>query len=43
MDAVLLTWRWQNILSIGIIIVGWALVFTLLGVTTKRMGQNSNA
>jgi len=43
MDAVLLTWRWQNILSIGLIIVGWALLFTIIGQITLKANGGANA
>lgn len=43
MDAVLLTWRWQNILSIGLIILGWALLATIIGQVVLKANGGNNA
>lgn len=29
MDAVLLTWRWQNFFAVGLMIVAWYLLITI--------------
>lgn len=29
MDAVLLTWRWQNLFAVGVMVVFWLLAFSL--------------
>lgn len=42
MDAVLLTWRWQNILSIWIMVIGLALLITIGTQVFKRMSGNAS-
>lgn len=43
MDAIVLTWRWQNVLSIGIIVVGWFLLVGAIGQIVRRTSANANA
>lgn len=43
MDAVLLTWRWQNILSIWIMIIALSLLVTLGAQIARRAGARSDA
>jgi len=44
MDAVLLTWRWQNILSIWIIVIALALLTTFgAQIFRKASGAGNNA
>ncbi len=43
MDAVLLTWRWQNILSIWIIVILLGLLVTVGAQVARRMGSAQNA
>lgn len=42
MDAVLLTWRWQNILSIWIIVIAGALLVTVGSQVVRRVTGASN-
>jgi hypothetical protein len=43
MDAVLLTWRWQNILSIWIIVIALFLLITVGSQLMMRMEANKAA
>lgn len=44
MDAVLLTWRWQNVLTIGLMVVGLALLTTVIAQVYRMAtgGQDAN-
>ena len=43
MDAVLITWRWQNILSIWIIVIALALLITMGAQIVRRVGGSQDA
>jgi len=43
MDAVLITWRWQNILSIWIMVILLALLITMAAQIGRRMGSGQDA
>lgn len=40
MDAVLLTWRWQNLLAVGIMLLFWMLLFTFGAQLSMRQGED---
>ena len=43
MDAIILTWRWQNILSIWIMVLALALLVTLGAQVVRRVNAGSNS
>lgn len=43
MDAVLITWRWQNILSIWIMIILLAFLITMGAQVVRRVGNRQDA
>lgn len=36
MDAVLLTWRWQNLFAVGVMMLFWFLLFTTVAQISMR-------
>ena len=40
MDAVLLTWRWQNFLSVAIMVVLIGLISTIVGQVVLKRGMD---
>lgn len=43
MDAVLLTWRWQNILSIWIMIIALSFVPVIIAQVARRVKSDTDA
>jgi len=41
MDAVLLTWRWQNLFAIGVMLLFWMLLFTVGAQVSMRRNQGT--
>lgn len=42
MDAILLTWRWQNILSVWIMVIALGLLITLTSQVVKKVSAGQS-